>query len=515
VDSDSISKIQRGISNAESGRRLAPLFFVTLAVYILFSYGGIRSPDSEVAYRTAAGLLDRGAFAAEGYLAGYPRFGYAPGTDGKLYSRYQPLQPLVLAPFLWLGDVLTRCPLCRAAVPHVPGSHYAALDPGVMLGNPPARPGPHLRRMMPALSNTLFAALTVWLFAWVVWRLTDSLPAAWFSGGVFAFCTLHLTYAGTLFKEPLLGLLILGSFACLLARGPHRVAWTACSGLLAALGIATHLLAIPFLPFLGGLALALWWRRERSWSRLLKAGAAWGGAMAPVLLLLAWHNAARFGNVLDTGFRASQTELDADRFTAPWSGLAGLLVSPGKGLFLYCPIVLVSLFVWRRFHRRYPLLSWFTIATAGSRLLFVASFHDWHGGFCLGPRYLLNLLPFLLLPLGLWVADVARRPSRPRLLGLFVVTSLTLCQQIYFALGEVFSYLHWIKWETRGAIFVNNSLHFDPRLAPLLNLPKGNRGPFLLHDFPLGDALLFATLCLAGMLAAGLACYRLSRASTC
>jgi hypothetical protein len=222
-----------------------------------------------------------------------------------------------------------------------------------------------------------------------------------------------------------------------------------------------------------------------------------------VLAALAWHNYARFGDVLDTGFRASAQEAVERRFFSPVDGVSGLLFSAGKGLFLFCPIVIPSLLLWPAFHRRHGLLSWFILAAALSRLLLVGAFRDWHGGFCLGPRYLVNALPFLLLPLAVRVADLVRHGTARGQGGMLLVAWAALCQQVYFGMGEIFSFLYRVKWaglRVGGDVFKDDFLYFNWTVSPLWRLFEGQRGPYLLRRAALGDGPLFVTLCGLGLL---------------
>lgn len=81
---------------------------------------------------------------------------------------------------------------------------------------------------------------------------------------------------------------------------------------------------------------------------------------------------------------------------------AGLLVSPGRGLFIYVPWAAFSVWggirIWRS--RDY---AWGRYLIVGIVLVFLgyAKFSGWWAGWCFGPRYLTNLMPFLaffLLP---------------------------------------------------------------------------------------------------------------------
>lgn len=83
--------------------------------------------------------------------------------------------------------------------------------------------------------------------------------------------------------------------------------------------------------------------------------------------------------------------------THPWTGAAGLLVSPSRGLLVFSPIVLAVMggvgTAWRE-GRRGP-LGWLLLAAAAQFALY-ASYTVWWGGHGYGPRYCLDLLPLLV-----------------------------------------------------------------------------------------------------------------------
>jgi hypothetical protein len=77
------------------------------------------------------------------------------------------------------------------------------------------------------------------------------------------------------------------------------------------------------------------------------------------------------------------------------SGLVGSTVHPGRGLFLYAPIVLAALLAA-------PRLSWparlLCFGVPLELVLVSARWYGWHGGSCWGPRFLVPLLPLLVAP---------------------------------------------------------------------------------------------------------------------
>ena len=86
-------------------------------------------------------------------------------------------------------------------------------------------------------------------------------------------------------------------------------------------------------------------------------------------------------------------------FSLQFDGLAGLLISPSRGLFIFSPITLLAVAAtvkafaagWRS-----P-LRWCVIALAAQFALY-GSYSVWWGGHTYGPRYLLDVLP-LTVPL--------------------------------------------------------------------------------------------------------------------
>lgn len=95
----------------------------------------------------------------------------------------------------------------------------------------------------------------------------------------------------------------------------------------------------------------------------------------------------------------------------PLEALPALLVSPGEGLFTWSPVLLLLLLpagtgVARSAGGSRSLLL-FCLCTAALLLVLYSSYVSWWGGRTYGPRYLTDLLPFLLLPaaagLGPWI----------------------------------------------------------------------------------------------------------------
>jgi len=267
------------------------------------------------------------------------------------------------------------------------------------------------------------------------------------------------------------------------------------------LGIATtaHITAILFVPFFFVYALYPYWRSPGK-SPVLSAALCFSCGLGVVLALLGYYNYFRFGNPLETGRGVDPSavmQFGYGVFTSPIQGIYGLVFSSNKGLLLFSPVVVVALLAWPRLNRLHPFLSRVLVAAIAFRIVFIASRSDWHGGFSLGPRYLLMLLPYLCLPLVLLVKDLLQRGRNGRYI-LFAGAWLLICQQYYFSLGEIFSFYHIRNFKalSNGVnIFDGNQIYFDWINSPLTSLLDGLRGPFLLRQLSMGNYALLLLGC--------------------
>ncbi len=355
-----------------SGRLPAWAVFVTFACLCALTMGrGFYSSDGEVLFQTTAALVERGTLALLPD-PGLPQI--VAGHDGRYYSKYDPGLPLLAVPFFVVGDRL-------AAINHAHRTNTAAIS--TLLLSALAAAG--ALAVLAALAGKLAPG-----------RATHPLLVVLSAG----LATPLWWYGRVLFPEAVL--------ACALTLAVWLVARAEGSrgGLLlagAALGagmLVRASLAIYALP-LGWLVLRAEGNGPRPARRLIWVAA--GGA--PFAAALLAHNALRFGDPLATGYAG-------EAFSTPvWKGIGGLLLSPGKGIWLYAPPLLLSAFLWPRFRRGHPALGEFLALAWAVALPFYGAWWAWDGGWGWGPRLLVPLLPLSCLPLlalqarrGWWVA---------------------------------------------------------------------------------------------------------------
>lgn len=132
--------------------------------------------------------------------------------------------------------------------------------------------------------------------------------------------------------------------------------------------------------------------------RILRASA----FSLPVVLALGitfTRNHALFGDWTDFGYPETvHGGVPINTFDTPFFyGLYGLLLSPGKSLLLYCPVVIPGVMGLKRMWADRPFLA---VAAGGPLLIYVlfySVYGQWEGGYCYGPRYLFPALPLILL----------------------------------------------------------------------------------------------------------------------
>jgi len=124
-------------------------------------------------------------------------------------------------------------------------------------------------------------------------------------------------------------------------------------------------------------------------------------ALLPFIGIFLWYNYYKFGSILETGYLLKAERLGINFFTGTslLTGLGGFLLSAGKGFFYYSPVALLFFFSIKSFIKKYTAIGISFILIIVSYLLFLSKNIYWHGVWAWGPRYLLVLTPFLIIPI--------------------------------------------------------------------------------------------------------------------
>jgi hypothetical protein len=299
------------------------------------------------------------------------------GPDGHLYSKKGVGSALAGAPFYWLALRLPQVGAVRALM----------------------------------LANALITALTGWLVYACVLLLGYRLVVAVLAGLAFGLGTMAWPYAKYFFSEPLIALGLVLALWGLLAYRQRGGVWLA---FLTGVGLGISLLAkvanVVVWPLF--LAYGAWVAFERQKivpqhrARTLLASAV--ALLLPLVaagLTVVAYNVARSGQPLDLGYAADET------FSTPlWYGLAGFLISPGKSLFLYSPILLASLLGIPALLRRDMPTALLCLSVVAAFPLLYGRWFMWWGGWSWGPRF---LVPFSILGPGPFGPSGSGEPCGP------------------------------------------------------------------------------------------------------
>ena len=134
-------------------------------------------------------------------------------------------------------------------------------------------------------------------------------------------------------------------------------------------------------------------------------------------------------------------------FPVPGTSLAGELVSPARGLLVFSPVVVLAVVgvVIARRRRAFDGLLLALVAIVVAHWLTVSSANDWWGGYSYGPRYMSDMLPFLVvlaLPAVIWLAQKESGPVRTAAVS---GTAVLVVASVLFNLGGGWSQraLNW------------------------------------------------------------------------
>ena len=368
---------QQAKSTLRRGRialAIACLLFLNF-FYFLFSSGRVRTIDEvsadfqveSIAKHKTAAIPQ--AIDAKMFYGTIDRF-------GRPESPYPPGQALVMLPWYFAGRFV--------------GQHLPGLPP-------------NMRDIVSDFfltgESAFCSALAVVFALYIFLQLGISRKTSLLAAGILALATPIAAYSGWLLSEPLAAALLLGATAVLFASTPGEpIHFARALGAGAMLGAAiwvrpTHVIIVPI--FLVAVILS---DRERGW----RAATALAVAAGIGLALLLWRNDYLHGSLFDFGYpSAAEGGKALNTFETPLiTGLIGFLVSPGKSIFLFSPPILLALAGLPRLWRRDRGLAFVAAAAPIAYLLFFATYTQWEGGYCYGPRYLVPALALLGLGVG-------------------------------------------------------------------------------------------------------------------
>ncbi len=412
--------------------RIACLLAVCSFLYtVLFVHGHFAGTDEVEMFEQTKSLFERGDFAVP------PGVNTFPGKDGRPYAIFAVGQSTLAVPFYALGKIADR------TLPRAWAERLAGLDSW----SGTVQWGGTVPIFMVGLYSPTICALLVGLFYLSERRFGVSAASAVLASALLAATTYVSTMSLFFLQHMTEALLLLGGFYCFYSFKQGK-GWTvlAAGSLVASLTLLVRIPGCMAAPALVAYVGSLLRRRAAEGTTRGTVGRALLCLGIPAAAVLAVHfavNLWRFG----TWIRSPYID-QIQAFTGPvYLGVYGFLLSPGGSIFVYSPLLLLLRWTLPPFWRSHRAECATVLGVALSFLLACSKNEDWTGLYSApGPRFLFSVIPFLMLPLGLWLDGPKRRLPRITLWSLATVGLAVQLVTMLARWGNVIEIMQWKRF---------------------------------------------------------------------
>jgi hypothetical protein len=346
-------------------------FAATLFLFMLTINGHDNSEQAWYSYRVAKQMLTAHAIGFDEPQTGV--FNRAP--NGRYYESYELGNAVFLLPMTWLNEHLRSI-----LIPRV-GEAKALFV---------------WRFVFASMSPIECAAGLALVFAMLRTSFGQSRRRALANVLILGFCSYYWNYSRNLADSVLCCTLLCAATLLLFSFGrtlsARRLILAFC---FLGLGLTTRVtmlvpIAAAFL-YLGSVL-------RLDWRRLVRTSILAAATLLPFVAWQMYYNHLRTGNALMSpleAFYKADNGLTGDLATH----VPGLLISPGKGIFVYAPPVFLALFCFPAFFKHYRAEALYTGAIGLAWLALHARLaNNWYGAWGWGPRHFIAVTPILALP---------------------------------------------------------------------------------------------------------------------
>jgi hypothetical protein len=214
--------------------------------------------------------------------------------------------------------------------------------------------------------------------------------------------------------------------------------------------------------------------------------------LAVVLFFMGLLNYMRFGSFTNFGYGYLES-LAAHMYD--WSGLVGLLVSPGAGLIFYFPIAILLPLAFKYMYTKNKgifflsaylfIAAWLYIGTTGYQEPFGWSGQGW------GPRYFISILPLITLVSGTLLIRLKNLRFKNKLRLFLKVSIITLCVAGFYVnlVGKLVWYMYgyaygWEKEQLSRFSDWPTIVTWNPYDSPIVLHTKALTSDFVSHIQP-------------------------------
>lgn len=410
------------------------IFVFFFSLYFFTMKGFIIGIDAETMYLTTQSIVRDHDFSIEQELI--RALNASPGIDGKLYAWYGMGQSVVALPLYILGNSLVKI---------IPGFNPIFVT-----------------RFFVSSLNLLVTAFICVIVLLFCQQMKYSLKTSILVTLIYGLGTMAWSYSKTFFSHPLTALsLLLAIYALFLCKDKKRLKWIFLAGLSIGFGMTTRIIVVITLPllFLYLIYISIGTSRKETFKKVIENLSVFILPIVFFILLISWYNIIRFGAFYRTGYPTTLAD-----FSFPLHlGLYGNLFSPGRGLFIYVPVAILFLCSIPEFLRTKKVEALLFFSLIAIYLIFHSILKYWEEGWCWGPRFLVPILPFLIIPMGTlfegnWLSKV--RLKKILIIGIIICSVFI---QVLSVLVDPDVFTEKIIKE-KGDM---NYLIFNPRFSPL------------------------------------------------
>ncbi|MBL7995468.1 hypothetical protein JNM05_08850 [bacterium] len=394
------------------------LFVFYLSIFVLTAGGRIASSDETAFFLETQSVVERGTLAVPDTIVNNGSY----GRDGKFYIGGGIGYTLLSVPFYSLGKlVITIFP--------IPEIHQIFILKGFF-----------------SLTNQFVCAMIGVLFFMFCRRVGYSPKLSFFLTAALLFTTNLFPYAKSSMREPLLTLCLLAAaYGMFVFKGEKKTSYLHLTGFAIFYMLNTKISFAVLLPVLAVYFMLIYDSslfvsfRLMGFKILFRKKAFWRdglilmGWVVAAFMVIGVYNYIQFGSLFSSGYTNKPQP-----FNNPlWRGIHGLLFSSGKSFFLYASITVLFLWAAPRWIKSHAKESVFFSMLFLVMLVLHAKYFAWAGDGSWGPRYLIPVIPFFVLPIGLLLQNSLEQSKK-----LYKFAALSLCALgLLIQLGGVSVYL--------------------------------------------------------------------------
>ncbi len=425
------------------------LFLYFFAVYVI-TIQGIQSGDNIFHYERTQNILKNHSFSMpEGKYdftkQKWLRTWMKEGKDGRIYLILPDGLSIASVPFIFLGNLIEKAGNYEKHKEEMNEAwkreqsekmiYYLNLLPSAFFS---------------VVMNSFFMALTVLIFFNFCYLLTNSLKKSFISSILLGNATILWVYSGDFWTQPVETFCMFTAFYFLFRFNKENdIKYLLLAGFLAGYSYISRYASLLSLPFFVFYLVGLRWKGRKN---IVKNLAIFSIPLFVILFIQMYWNFYRFGSPLDLGVYKLPF---LRKCFIPY--FTGMLFSLSRSIFVFSPPLILGLFGMKAFFRKQKLEF---ISITGISLAFLIFYSFFGFGISpiissWGPRYMVTITPFLLLPVCLFIDEVEWKSMLTYVvlaIGFFIQLTVALQPLQGKAIGEYYGSVtildvHFLKTE--------------------------------------------------------------------